>query len=239
MAVKRHQIEQVQQRIQVAAERAGRTADEVTLVAVSKTKPVADLEAAYAAGIRHFGENRSAEFAQKVRALGHLQDIQWHFIGHLQTRQSQPVVQSADCFHAVDREKIAQRLSRQLHDIRRTLPVCIEMNVSGEATKGGFRAADWEHDPQQQVDLIQAVSHMLALPHLQVTGFMTMAPRCASDAEVRRVFRRLKQLSGWLHLTLPALHAPALSMGMSGDFEIAIEEGATHVRVGSAIFGER
>ncbi len=239
MTTHKLRIEQVQQRIRAAAERAGRSADEITLIAVSKTKPIADLEAAYAAGIRHFGENRAAEFAEKVRTSGHLQDIEWHFIGHLQTRQSQPVAQSADCFHAVDREKIAQRLSRQLHDMHRTLPVFIEMNVSGEPSKGGFRAADWEHDPRQQAALVQAVGNMLALPNLQVTGLMAMAPWRAPDAEVRRVFRRLKQLSGWLHLALPALHAPALSMGMSGDFEIAIEEGATHVRVGSAIFGER
>ena len=232
-------VRTIQQRIQAAAERVGRSADQITLVAVSKTRPIADLEAAYVAGIRHFGENRTAELAEKVQALGHLQDIQWHFIGQLQTRQSQPIVQSADCFHAVDREKITHRLSRQLQHTGRTLPVFIEMNVSGEQSKGGFRAADWEQDAQQQAELVQAVSRIAALPNLQVLGLMTMAPLRAPDDQVRPVFRRLRQLSAWLHQTLPKLDAPALSMGMSGDFEIAIEEGATHVRVGSALFGER
>ncbi|MEL6749834.1 MAG: YggS family pyridoxal phosphate-dependent enzyme [Pseudomonadota bacterium] len=229
----------IQQRIQAAAERAGRSVDEITLVAVSKTRPIADLEAAYAAGVRHFGENRSAEFAEKVQALCHLPDIRWHFIGHLQTRQSQPIAQSADYFHAVDREKIAQRLSRQLHGTGRTLPVFIEMNVSGEQSKGGFQAADWEQDARQQAELVQAVGNIAGLPHLQVLGLMTMAPFRVPEGEVRSVFRRLRQLSGWLHQALPGLNAPALSMGMSDDFETAIEEGATHVRVGSAIFGGR
>ncbi len=232
-------VRTIQQRMQAAAERAGRSVDEITLVAVSKTKPITDIAAAYAAGIRHFGENRSAEFAEKARSLSHLPDIQWHFIGHLQTRQSQPIAQSAAYLHAVDREKIAQRLSRQLQDAGRTLPVFIEMNVSGEESKGGFSAADWEQDTQQQAELLRAVSNIVALPHLQVLGLMTMAPFRAPDDEIRSVFRRLRQLSAWLHTVLPALDAPALSMGMSGDFEIAIEEGATHVRVGSAIFGGR
>jgi pyridoxal phosphate enzyme (YggS family) len=232
-------VRTIQQRMQAAAERVGRSVDEITLVAVSKTKPITDIAAAYAAGIRHFGENRSAEFAEKARALSHLPDIQWHFIGHLQTRQSQPIAQSAAYLHAVDREKIAQRLSRQRQDVGRTLPVFIEMNVSGEESKGGFSAADWEQDAQQQAELLRVVSNLVALPHLQVLGLMTMAPFQAPDDEIRSVFRRLRQLSAWLHTALPALDAPALSMGMSGDFEIAIEEGATHVRVGSAIFGGR
>ena len=231
-----HTVGRIKQRIQAAAARAGRDASQITLVAVSKTRPIADLEAAYAAGIRHFGENRSAEFADKVQALGHLPDIQWHFIGHLQTRQSQPVAQSADCFHAVDRVRIAQRLSRQLQVTGRTLPVFIEMNVSGESSKGGFQAADWEQNARQQAELMQAVGEMAALPHLAVLGLMTMAPLRAPDDQARMIFRRLKQLSDWLHVQLPGLDAHALSMGMSGDFERAIEEGATHIRVGSAIF---
>ena len=230
-------VDQTLQRIQTAAERVGRSADEITLVAVSKTKPVEDLLAAYAAGIRHFGENRSEEFAQKAQALAHLTDIQWHFIGHLQTRQSQPIAEYAHCFHAVDREKIAVRLSKQ--STGRTLPVFIEVNVSGEDSKGGFAMSDWEQDASQQAVLVQAIQRIQALPHIQVLGLMTMAPFKAPEQTVRKIFRRLKQLSDWLHIALPELDAKALSMGMSGDFEIAIEEGATHVRVGSAIFGGR
>ena len=232
-------IQQITQRIQTAAERVGRSADEITLVAVSKTKPVEDLLAAYAAGVRDFGENRSEELTEKAQALAHLTDIQWHFIGHLQSRQSQPIADYAHCFHAVDREKIAVRLSNQLQHTGRTLPVFIEVNVSGEASKGGFALSDWEQDVVQQTALVQAIHNILALPNLQVLGLMTMAPFKAPEQEVRSIFRRLKQLSDWLHIELPALDAKALSMGMSGDFDIAIEEGATHVRVGSAIFGGR
>ena len=139
-------VDQTLRRIQAAAERVGRSANEITLVAVSKTKPIEDLIAAYEAGVRHFGENRSEELAEKALKLAHLDDIQWHFIGHLQTRQSQPIVDHADCFHAVDREKIALRLSNQLQGSGRTLPVFIELNVSGEASKGGFPMADWEQN---------------------------------------------------------------------------------------------
>ena len=146
MRDKQTAVDHILQRMQVAAERVGRTADEITLVAVSKTKPVEDILAAYAAGIRHFGENRAEALAEKAQTLAHLTDIQWHFIGHLQTRQSQPIAEHAHCFHAVDREKIAVRLSNQLQGTGRTLPIFIELNISGEASKGGFAMSAWEQD---------------------------------------------------------------------------------------------
>lgn len=232
-------LARIQQRIQAAAQRAGRDPAEITLVAVSKTKPLEAIQQAYAAGVRHFGENRSEEFAQKVAALADLTDIQWHFIGHLQTRQSLPVANHAHYFHAIDRLKIAERLNRQLDEQQRHLPVFMEINVSGEASKGGFSAANWEQDAAQRQALVDAVQTLQNLPQLQLQGLMTMAPFDADEAEIRSVFRRLRELSEYLHQQLTTLDAKALSMGMSGDFEIAIEEGATHVRVGSAIFGSR
>lgn len=239
MEDKQSLIDKVLQHIREAAERAGRTADEVTLVAVSKTRPLEDILAAYEVGVRHFGENRAEEFAQKAAALSHLTDLQWHFIGHLQTRQSKPVADHAHCFHALDRLKIAERLSRQLQEAGRTLPVFIEVNVSGEASKGGFNCADWENDQVQRDAFLQAVQQIVALPNLEVRGLMTMAPFDVGEDEIRSVFRRLHQLSEWLNTELPDLQARQLSMGMSGDFELAVEEGATHVRVGTAIFGVR
>ncbi|MEN8219991.1 MAG: YggS family pyridoxal phosphate-dependent enzyme [Pseudomonadota bacterium] len=239
MKDKKQLVENVLNRIQQAADRADRSADNVTLVAVSKTQPVEDILAAYQAGIRHFGENRAEELAEKAIQLSHLKDLQWHFIGHLQTRQSKPVAEHAHYFHAVDRVKIAEHLSRQLQELDRTLPVFIEVNVSGEESKGGFNCANWENDQEQRDILLEAVKAIAALPNLSIRGLMTMAPFKAPEDIIRNIFKRLHQLSEWLNAELPELKAKELSMGMSGDFEIAVEEGATHVRVGSAIFGKK
>lgn len=231
-------IEHVQQQIQQASKRANR-ADDVTLVAVSKTKPISAIIAAYEAGIRHFGENRAQELAEKAQQLQYLTDLQWHFIGHLQTRQSLPVATYARYFHAVDRVKIAERLSRQLQQSQRSLDVFIQVNISGEASKSGFNVADWENTPQQGQTLVQAMLEINTLANINVIGLMTMAPWSAPKAEIRTLFQRLQTLSNWVNKTHPELQATKLSMGMSGDFELAVEKGATHVRVGSAIFGQR
>lgn len=239
MADKQNEVNQVQMRIEHAAQAVARNPAEITLVAVSKTKPIEDLVAAYEAGIRHFGENRAEELAEKAQALQHLTDIHWHFIGHLQSRQSKPVADYAECFHAVDRVKIAERLSQQLQERERTLAVYIEVNISGEENKGGFTGVDWENNAEQRAVLQEAVQTIMALPHLKILGLMTMAPFRAPEAEIRSIFQRLRGLSVWLNQALPTLNAHGLSMGMSGDFEIGIAEGATCVRVGSAIFGGR
>ncbi len=236
MTDKKQLVENVLNRIQQAADRADRSASNVTLVAVSKTWPVEDIVAVYETGVRHFGENRADELAEKAIQLSHLKDLQWHFIGHLQSRQSKQVAEHAHYFHAVDRVKIAKQLSKQLDHI---LPVFIEVNVSGEESKGGFSCADWENDQEQRDILLTAVKTIAGLPNLSVRGMMTMAPFNASEEIIRNIFKRLRQLSEWLNAVLPELKVKELSMGMSGDFEIAVEEGATHVRVGSAIFGKR
>jgi len=231
-----HPVQNVLGRINEAAKRGGRIATNITLVAVSKTKPIEDIVAAYEAGVRHFGENRAKELAEKAAALSHLPDIHWHFIGHLQTRQRNSVAEHAHYFHAVDRIKIAEQLSTQLQKRDRALPVFIEVNISGEETKGGFKCTDWENNQEQRDTISRAMGRIAALPNIQVRGLMTMAPRVAQEAIVRDIFSRLRRLSEWLNSNFPELQATELSMGMSGDFEIAIEEGATCVRVGSAIF---
>ena len=232
-------VNRVRDNIARVAQRAGRSADSITLVAVSKQKPIASIAAAYDAGLRVFGENRSAELAQKSAELAHLTDLSWHFIGQLQTRQSLPVATHANAFHANDRLKIATRLSRQLEQLDRTLPIFIEVNVSGEASKAGFDCRQWEESLTQREALATAAATIAALPRIKVQGLMTMAPWGSAESEIRTVFQRTRALSEWLTTAVPQADWSNLSMGMTDDYHIAIEEGATHIRVGRAIFGER
>ena len=227
-----------------AAERAtGRAPGAVTLVAVTKTWPAGVVLDAYAAGMRHFGENRPEELAEKRAAveavLGPDSGITWHLIGPLQSRKASLAAAHADIFHALDRLKIARRLSAQLAELGRTLPVLLEVNVSGEASKSGFPADRWETDAAQQAALREAAATIAALPRIQLQGLMTMAPWDAPAGEIQAVFRRTHALAVWLQAAVPHLALPWLSMGMTDDFELAIAAGATHVRVGRAIFGSR
>jgi len=231
-----HSIQLVLEKIHQTAFQYHRNVEEITLIAVSKTKPIEDILKAYQAGARHFGENRAAELEEKAQALAHLTDITWHFIGHLQSRQIKSVATYAHYFHAVDRLKIAEKLSEQLDHV---LPIFIEVNISGEESKAGFKVEDWENNIEQCQHFIDAVTTISKLPNLQIKGLMTMAPWNVKENIIRDVFKRLKQLSLYLNKELPDLNAFELSMGMSDDFEIAIEEGATFVRIGSAIFGQR
>jgi PLP dependent protein len=233
----------VQERIAKAARAAGRQPEDVTLVAVTKSWPVEILLAAYEAGMRHLGENRAEELAEKrpsiEATLGADNGIVWHKIGDLQSRKTTAVADYADFFHALDRLKIASRLSARLVENGRQLPVLLQINVSGEASKSGFNCALWEDDDRQRAALIAAVEQIAALPGLEIRGLMTMAPWTAPPDEVRVVFRRTRQLAEWLATAVPQAQWTTLSMGMTDDFELAIAEGATHVRVGRALFGER
>ena len=226
-----------------AATRAGRQPDEVTLVAVTKTWPVEMLSAAYEVGMRHFGENRAEELAEKRpffdAKLGEDNDITWHFIGTLQSRKTGIIADYADMFHALERVKIANRLSRQLGENGRSLPVLLEVNVSAEASKAGFSAGAWETDATQQADLRKVVETINNVAGLQLGGLMTMAPWQAPEAEIRQIFRRTRALGRWLETAVTGVNLSQLSMGMTDDYQIAIEEGATHVRVGRALFGSR
>jgi pyridoxal phosphate enzyme (YggS family) len=231
------------ERITAAAARSGRSAADITLIAVTKTWPAELLLAAYEAGMRHFGENRAEELAVKrplvEAALGSDSGITWHLIGPLQSRKTHLAAGQADVFHALDRAKIARRLSLELAENGRVLPSFIEVNLSGEATKSGLDLSTWEDNATQGENLRKMISETCALPGLPVVGLMTMAPWDVEPAIIRAVFRRTRQLAEWLRSLAPDGPAMHLSMGMTDDFEIAIEEGATHVRVGRALFGER
>jgi len=236
-------LEKVRTRIAEAAARAHRDPDEITLVAVTKTFPADVVVAAYKLGIRHFGENRAYELADKRAAveerLGRDSGIVWHLIGPLQSRKTNVAADTADFFHALDRQKIARRLSRRLEETGKTLPVLLEVNVSGEESKHGFQAAAWEENEGQQQQLREIARSVTSRPGLELKGLMTMAPWQVEDAVIERVFRRTQALAQWLREEAPSAAWSVLSMGMTDDFELAIQYGATHLRIGRAIFGPR
>ena len=235
--------QEVQNRILRAAERAGREPEEITLVAVTKTWPAEVVIAAHAVGMRHFGENRAEELAEKREAveavLGSESGILWHQIGTLQSRKTRYISAHADVFHALDRLKIARRLSNELGELDRHLPLFLEVNLSGEGSKSGFDAENWEDDATQRQKIRTVIQEIAQLPGLHLQGLMTMAPWQVEEQIVGDVFRRTRRLSDWLKSELPQVPLGQLSMGMTDDFEIAIAEGATHIRVGRALFGER
>jgi hypothetical protein len=213
-------IRGIEQRVAGACERAGRAPDEVTVIAVTKTVDSTAIEAAFRAGIANFGENRVQEAQPKIMQLANLRsELTWHMVGHLQTNKAKTAVDIFDIIHSVDSLRLAEALSRRS---QRALPVLIEVNVSGEEAKSGF--------PLTEVD--EAVRYIARLPNIAVEGLMTIAPWVTDAEQVRPVFRRLRQ-------ERDALGLSHLSMGMTDDFEVAIEEGATLVRIGRAIFGER
>ncbi|MCC7353436.1 MAG: YggS family pyridoxal phosphate-dependent enzyme [Anaerolineae bacterium] len=230
-------LARVQERIAAAARRAGRAPAGVTLVAVTKTHPPEVVEAAYLAGLRHFGENRVEEAAPKIEAVAawlvgqklEADPPAWHMIGHMQSRKAEDAVGPYALIHSVDSLKLARRLDRFASETGRRLPILLEINVSGEASKYGFTPAE----------VAAALAEIVALPSLHVQGLMTMAPIVADPEETRPVFRALRALRDDLARRFPQMDGRHLSMGMTDDFEVAIEEGATIVRVGRAIFGER
>ena len=227
-------LRSVQERIAAAAARAGRDPAEITLVAVTKTQSPTLIRAAYQLGLRHFGENRVEEAETKVPELP--EDIVWHMIGHIQSRKAKRVAPIFETVHSVDSVKLARRLDRASGALPHPLPVLLECNVSGERAKYGFKADRWEQDDAQRKALLSAVEQILTLPNLQVQGLMTMAPIVTDPEHARPVFVRLRQLRDQLAADFDRADWHHLSMGMTDDFEVAIEEGATLVRVGRAIF---
>lgn len=233
----------VSNRIIQASAQAKRDVNDITLVAVSKTWPVEILINAYQAGLRHFGENRTDELETKRQALesefGVDNGITWHFIGTLQSRKAKTVADFADVFHAVDRLKIVDRLQNRLSENGRILNVFIEVNVSGEMSKSGINCTDLLNSATQQEELRKVVQMIQQSPNLTLQGLMTMAPWGAPEEEIRNVFSKTKQCAKWVADEMSLKRPLQLSMGMTDDFELAILEGATHIRVGRAIFGER
>ena len=226
----RQNLAVVRQRIDQACLQAGRDPQEVRLLPVSKTHPAEFLRLAYAAGCRMLGENKVQEAYQKWQALEDLQDLEWSVIGHLQTNKAKYVARFASEFHALDSVRLAQALDQRLEIEDRYLDVLVQINTSEEESKYGI-------NPEQAPELI---AQLAQFSRLRVRGLMTLAMNSENSEAVRGCFIRLRELRDSLQATAPAgMQLTELSMGMSGDFELAIAEGATIVRIGQAIFGAR
>jgi PLP dependent protein len=226
-------LHSVLNRIADAAVRAGRMPEDITLVAVSKTFPAESILAAYRLGVRNFGENRVEESAAKIsRVNAEVHGITWHGIGHLQSRKIKEAVELYDLVQSVDSIGVARRMSAHALALRKRLPILLEVNVSGEKSKYGFASSPRE-------EFFAAVGEILAFPNLQVHGLMTVAPVVAQADDARPFFRMLLERRNELRVKFPACPWEHLSMGMTDDFEAAIVEGATIVRIGRALFGER
>ena len=221
--------------IVASASRAGRNPGEVKLVVVTKGHSLDVIRAVIEAGATRLGENYVEEGIEKIVSLREEVDIEWHMVGHIQSRKAKLVSEHFNWIHSVDSEKIAVRLDRFAREKGCTLPVLLECNISGEESKYGFHAeteGSWEK-------LSSEIAAILQLPNLVVKGLMTMAPYAANAEESRPYFRRLRQFRDRLSIDFPESSWTELSMGMSADFEIAIQEGATMVRIGEAILGPR
>jgi pyridoxal phosphate enzyme (YggS family) len=234
-------VRHVQDEIAAACARAGRQPDAVTLVAVSKTHPAEAVVQAIEVGLRHFGENRAEEAVGKMSAVAALTDtpVAWHMIGHVQTRKARYVTSGFTLLHSLDSVHLAERLNRLLVEQGATLDVLLEVNVSGEESKQGWDVPNWQDNPAQRQVLWQDVAQLLTLPALNVRGLMTMAPIVEQAEAARPVFSALRTLRDALANDFPGPAWAELSMGMTDDFPVAVEEGATLVRVGRAIFGAR
>lgn len=227
MTVKEN-LEEVEKRIQAACLRAGRKRSEVTLIAVSKTKPVSMLQEAYDSGIREFGENKVQEMMDKYDALP--DDIHWHMIGHLQRNKVKYLIGKAHLIHSVDSLRLAEEISAQSVKHNVVTDILIEVNIAGEATKFGT-------SKEEAAALVEEVSK---LPNIHICGLMTIAPFVENPEDNRTYFRQIRELSVDIgEKKMDNVDMRILSMGMTGDYEVAIEEGATMVRVGTGIFGER
>jgi hypothetical protein len=231
-------IERVRENIAAACARVGRDPSEVTLVAVSKTHGPDVILQAIAAGVQHFGENRVEEAQGKIPEINRQVSVTWHMIGHIQSRKAKDIPVLFQVVHSVDRIKLAARLSQAVVEAGSKLDVLLEVNISGEASKDGLPASGWETDPNVRSALWREVESILALPGLRVRGLMTMAPIVEDMEQVRPVFAGLADLRAALSDSF-GIALPDLSMGMTDDYPVAVEEGATMVRVGRAIFGIR
>jgi pyridoxal phosphate enzyme (YggS family) len=231
MSVKEN-ITRVQDLIAAAAHHSGRKANEITLLAVCKTFPPGQIRQAYNAGLRVFGENRVQEFAGKIAALRDLRDAEWHMIGHLQTNKAHQAAELFSHIDSVDSVRLAHKLASAASETGKKIPVLIEINIGGEAAKSGVAP-----DSEELENLLNAAPE---LPSIEFRGLMTVPPYGDDPGQSRPYFRKMRELFDEIsNRRLPAISMEVLSMGMSHDYEVAVEEGATCVRVGTAIFGER
>ena len=221
-------LAEVEARIQAACDRAGRKRADVTLIAVSKTQPDSVIMQAYAAGARVFGENKVQELSEKFQHLP--QDIHWHMIGHLQTNKVKSVVGRAELIHSVDSVKLAEAIEKEASKKDIVVNILIEVNVAGEESKFGLKVTE----------VIPIIEKISAFSHVKVCGLMTIAPFVDNSEENRAIFANLRELSVDIEdKNIDNVNMTVLSMGMTNDYEVAIEEGATMVRVGTGIFGAR
>jgi pyridoxal phosphate enzyme (YggS family) len=207
----------------------------VELVVVTKTQPLEVVRAAIEAGVKTLGENYPEEGVMKIQSLHEFSAVEWHMIGHVQSRKAQMVPGNFNLLHSLDSLKLAKRLDRFCGEAGTTLPVLLEFNVGGEESKSGWLAGD----ESRWSSLLEEVGAVISLPHLQVRGLMTMPPLGLTAEDSRPYFQRLRRLQEYLAAQFPAASFSELSMGTSGDYETAVGEGATMVRIGTAIVGAR
>ena len=221
-------LEKIEANIQAACDRAGRSRDEVTLIAVSKTKPIEDLMAVYELGERNYGENKVQELCGKIEAMP--DDIKWHMIGHLQRNKVKYIVGKVELIHSVDSYRLAEEISKQSVKNNVNSDILVEINIGDEESKFGVSSTD----------VINLVKETAALPNISVKGLMCVAPYVVDSEENRAFFHKIKDLSvDIMSENIDNVSMSILSMGMSNDYEVAIEEGATMVRIGSDLFGKR
>lgn len=221
-------LKTVEERIQAACERAGRKREEVTLIAVSKTKPAEMLQEIYDENIRDFGENKVQELCQKMELLP--KDIKWHMIGHLQRNKVKYIAGNTALIHSVDSYRLAEEINIQAKKKNIVIPVLVEINIAHEQSKFGI----------SEEDAVKLIEDIAQLENVKIMGLMTIAPYVENPEDNRLYFRKIKQLSVDIrNKNIHNVSMEILSMGMTGDYEVAIEEGATMVRVGTGIFGER
>lgn len=223
-------IKEVQRTLEQAAKRSGRDPGDITLVAVSKTVGEDEVEQAYQLGLRDFAENRTQELERKAQALRHLPDIRWHMIGHLQRNKVKTVLPHAVLIHSADSLRLLNEIEKRNPDGNRSSQVLLEVNISGEESKFGL----------SEDEAIGLVEKHRQWPNVSIVGLMTMAPFVDNPEETRPVFSRLRQLRDRIRESIPdGTDMKHLSMGMSNDYEVAVEEGATLVRIGTALWKER
>ncbi len=218
-----------------AAQSAGRDPADVKVVVVSKTQPLEVIRAAVEAGVSILGENYPEEGAMKIQRIGAASAVEWHMIGHVQSRKAALVPQYFTFLHSLDSVKLAVKLNRHCEETGRVLPALLEFNLGGEQSKSGWDAAD----ESRWGALLEDVGAILALSRLQTRGLMTMPPLGGSAEESRPFFQKLKRLQEYLRAQFPQADFSELSMGTSADYEVAVQEGATFVRIGTSILGAR
>lgn len=227
-------IDQVKTRIQQAAQRSGRVDSEIDLVAVTKQKPAVIVKTLAENGVAKIGESYLSEAVFKIDLLRDL-NIEWHMIGNIQRGKEKNIARYFDVVHSVAAKKTARELDKHARSNDKVVPVYLEFNVSGESTKQG-----WSAGREGDIDtLLPEITEVLQYPNLDVIGLMTMAPYSTDPEQARPFFKRMREIRDQLSALFPQTHLAGLSMGMSGDFEVAIEEGATVVRIGSALVGAR